>query len=344
MVPLSKSGGREPRGFESHPLRHICDHGEVLEWSNRHAWRACVASCYRGFESHPLRHICDYGGMTEINSDKIKVGLALGSGAARGIAHIGVIKALREAQIPIDFIAGTSMGSLVGACYAADPDIALLENIALSYNLRKLTQLLDPKMSIFNAGLLGGRKVEHFLKTIIGDIDISQCVIPFSAIATDLKTGTEVVINSGSLITAVRASISIPGVFVPVHYNDLYLVDGGTINPIPANVVRTMGANFIIAVNVLNAPVKRKKLGLTGNKKSDHMPGFFNTLIQSIYIMEYSIVKANLLKADILIEPDVSAVEPYEFYRGVEAIEAGYTAARKVLPEIEKLLNNFESV
>ena len=280
--------------------------------------------------------------MTKVNRDKIKVGLALGSGAARGIAHIGVLKALREAQVPINFIAGTSMGSLVGACYAADADVSLLEKIALTYNLRKLTQLLDPKMPIFRLGLLGGTKVEKFLKTIIGDIDIGQCVIPFSAIATDLKTGSEVVINSGSLINAVQASIAIPGVFVPVHHNGLYLVDGGTTNPIPANVVRAMGANFIIAVNVLNAPIKRKKLGLTGSKKSDRMPGIFNTIIQSIYIMEYGIVRANLLKADILIEPDVSAIEPYEFSRGVEAIEAGYAATTKVLPEIENLLNNFE--
>lgn len=280
--------------------------------------------------------------MTEANKTKIKVGLALGSGAARGIAHIGVIKALEEAHIPIDCIAGTSMGSLVGACYAADAKISLLEEIALTSNLKKLTELLDPKFSIFRAGLMGGKKVERFLKTIIGDIEIEKCLIPYSAIACDLKTGREIVLEQGSLINAVRASISIPGVFVPVSYNGLYLVDGGTVNPVPADVVRSMGANFVIAVNVLNDPKRRKRLGLTGDKKSNRMPSIFNTIIQSIYIMEYGIVRANLLKADILIEPDVSAIEPYEFYRGSDAIEAGYKAATTVVPEIIKLLDKFE--
>ena len=280
--------------------------------------------------------------MTEIDKTKIKVGLALGSGAAKGIAHIGVIKALQEAQIPIDYIAGTSMGSLVGACYAADAEISLLEEIALTSNLRKMRELLDPKFSIFRVGFLGGKKVEKFLKSIIGDIAIEKCVIPFSAVATDLKTGNEIVLNSGPLIKAVRASISIPGVFVPLNYNGLYLVDGGTVNPVPADVVRAMGANFIIAVNVLNDPKKRKRLGLTGDKKSDKMPTIFNTIIQSLYIMEYGIVRANLLKTDILIEPDVSAIEPYEFYRGGEAIEAGYKAAVPIVPEIQSLLSTFE--
>ena len=282
--------------------------------------------------------------MTEANKTQIKVGLALGSGAARGIAHIGVIKALEEAQVPINYIAGTSMGALVGACYAADVNISLLEEVALATNPKKLSGLLDPKFSIFRAGLLGGKKVERFLRTIIGDIDIEKCLIPYSAVACELKTGRDIALATGPLIKAVRASISIPGVFVPVSHNGLYLVDGGTVNPVPADVVRSMGANFIIAVNVLNDPKKRPRLGLTGDKKSDRMPSIFNTIIQSLYIMEYGIVRANLLKADILIEPDVSAIEPYEFYRGSYAIEAGYKAALAVMPEIKNLLEQFEHV
>ncbi len=277
-----------------------------------------------------------------MNKTQIKVGLALGSGAARGIAHIGVIKALEEAQVPINYIAGTSMGALVGACYAVDANISLLEEIALATTPKKLSGLLDPKFSIFRAGLLGGKKVERFLRDIIGDIDIEKCLIPYSAVACELKTGRDIVLATGPLIKAVRASISIPGVFVPVLYNGLYLVDGGTVNPVPADVVRSMGANFIIAVNVLNDPKKRPRLGLTGDKKSDRMPSIFNTIIQSLYVMEYGIVRANLLKADILIEPDVSAIESYEFYRGSYAIEAGYKAALPVMPEIKNLLEQFE--
>ena len=270
----------------------------------------------------------------------LKIGLALGSGAALGMAHIGVIKALLEADIPIDMIAGTSMGALVGACYAADGQIEDVEELALTANLRKITHLLDPKFTLIRAGFLHGKRVEGFLKPIIGDRDVNQCKIPFAAVATDIHSAQQVVITQGSLIKAVRASISIPGVFVPVNYDGRYLVDGGAINPVPADVVKSMGATFIIAVNVLNDPRKRIHLGLTGSKKSRRAPGIMNTLIQSIYIMEYEMVRASILKADIIIEPDVSNIEVYEFHRGPEAIEAGYRAAVAVIPEIKRLLDS----
>jgi NTE family protein len=276
--------------------------------------------------------------MTEIIVTKAKIGLALGSGAAKGMAHIGVIKALREANIPIDFIAGTSMGALVGACYAVNRELAVLEQMALTSNLRKLTRLLDPKFTFIRVGLLHGGRVENFLKPLIGDVDFKRCKIPFAAVAAEINTGAEVVLNEGSLLKAVRASISIPVVFVPVNYNGVYLVDGGVINPVPADIVRSMGATFTIAVNVLNDPQRRRHLGLTGSKKSDKAPSLMNSLVQSLYIMEYEIVRSSILKADILIEPDVSSIEPYEFYRGADAIEAGYKAAQAVMPEIKKLL------
>ena len=277
--------------------------------------------------------------ITDIGS-KTKVGLALGSGAARGIAHIGVIKALREEGIPIDIIAGTSMGSIVGACYAIDGEISLIEEIAITSNLRKLTGLLDPKFTFFGSGILSGGRVENLLKSIIGERDFRGLSVPFAAVATDINTGDEVIIREGSLIKAVRASISIPVVFVPVKYNDHYLVDGGIVNPVPADVVQYMGANFTIAVNVLNDPKRCKHLGITGDKKSPKSPSLFNTLIQSFYIMEYEIIRSSILKADIIIEPDVTGIEVYEFYRGPEAIEAGYKAAKAVIPEIKNLLSN----
>lgn len=278
--------------------------------------------------------------MTELTNTNEKIGLALGSGAAKGMAHIGVLKALNEAKIPIDFIAGTSMGALVGACYAVDGELAVLEEMALSYNLRKLTRLLDPKFTFIRVGLLKGSRVEDFLKPLIGDIDFKRCKIPFSAVAAELQTGSEVILNSGSLLKAVRASISIPVVFVPVNYDGVYLVDGGVINPVPADVVRSMGATYTIAVNVLNNPQQRRRLGLTGSKGSLKAPSLMNALVQSLYIMEYEMVRASILKADILIEPDVSNIEPYEFYRGSDAIEAGYNATQAVMPEIIKLLSS----
>ncbi|MBN1376364.1 MAG: patatin-like phospholipase family protein [Dehalococcoidia bacterium] len=278
--------------------------------------------------------------MTESTNLKAKIGLALGSGAAKGIAHIGVIKALNEAQIPIDYIAGTSMGALVGACYSVNADLEVLEEIALTYNLNKLARLLDPRFAFIRVGLLRGNRIENFLKPIIGDVDFSRCKIPFSAVASEIKTGTEIILQEGSLLKAVRASISIPVVFEPVDYNGIYLVDGGVCNPVPADIVRSMGATFTIAVNVLNHPKRLRRLGLTGNKKSEKAPSLMNSLIQSIYIMEYEMVRSSILKADILIEPDVSNIEPYEFYRGANAIEAGYKAAQDVIPEIKKLLKS----
>ena len=272
----------------------------------------------------------------------MKVGLALGSGAALGIAHVGVIKALKEAGIPVHLVAGTSMGALVGACYAIDGEIAHVEEIARASNLRKIAQLLDPKFSLISMGFLRGKRVENFLKPIIGDVTIDKCKIPYAAVATDIFTATEVVIQQGSLLKAVRASISIPVVFVPLKHEGRFLVDGGILNPVPADVARSMGATFTIAVNVLNNPRKRRQSGLLGTQKPGKPPGMMNTLVQSIYIMEYEITRASILKADIIIEPDVSNIEPYAFHRGPEAIDAGYKAAVAVIPEIKKLLNKSE--
>ncbi|MDD5399280.1 MAG: patatin-like phospholipase family protein [Dehalococcoidia bacterium] len=278
-----------------------------------------------------------------MNQD-VKIGLALGSGAALGLAHIGVIKALREADIPIDMIAGTSMGALVGACYAADGQIEDVEELALSTNLRKITHLLDPKFTFIRVGFLTGNRVENFLKPIIGDRNISDCKIPFAAVAADIQSAEQVILSQGSLLKAVRASISIPVVFVPVNYSGRFLVDGGTLNPVPADVVRSMGATFTIAVNVLNNPRERIHLGLTGNKESTRAPGIMNTLLQSFYLMEYEMVRASILKADIMIEPDVRNIEIYEFHRGQEAIAAGYKAAQDVMPEINRMLSSDETV
>jgi NTE family protein len=191
--------------------------------------------------------------------------------------------------------------------------------------------------------MLYGKRVENFLKPIVGDVTIDKCKIPFSAVATDIFTATQVILSEGSLLKAVRASISIPVVFVPLKYQGRFLVDGGILNPVPADVARTMGASFTIAVNVLNDPRKRRQSGVIGPQKPGKAPSIMNTLVQSIYIMEYEITRSSILKADVIIEPDVSNIEPYAFYRGQEAIEAGYRAAVAVIPEIKKLLNKSES-
>ncbi|MCK4528592.1 patatin-like phospholipase family protein [candidate division WOR-3 bacterium] len=183
-----------------------------------------------------------------------KIGLALGSGAARGFAHIGVLKVFDEEKIPIDFIAGTSIGALIGAIYASGISAREIEEIVLNLDRKKTTSLFTP--TIPYSGLVEGKRITEFIKSIIGNPNIEDLKIPFAAIATDVMSGREVIFTKGSTVEAVRASISIPGIFTPCKYNGNFLADGGLVNPLPVNCVREMGADFIIAVNVLPSPEK----------------------------------------------------------------------------------------
>jgi NTE family protein len=184
-----------------------------------------------------------------------KIGLALGSGSARGWAHIGVIRALNDAGVQLDCVAGTSIGALVGAVYASG-NIDSLEEVVLKLDWKQIAYFLDvvfPK-----SGLIDGNKVADFIRTHVEEINIEELPLPFSAISTNLATGSEVVIQKGDIIEAVRASISVPGIFTPVRKNGTILVDGGLVNPVPVNVVRKMGADFVIAID-LNHDIVGKK-------------------------------------------------------------------------------------
>ncbi len=177
-----------------------------------------------------------------------KIGLALGSGGWRGLAHIGVIKCLIQNGYEIDFIAGCSVGALVGGMYAATKDINKVENLVNNIKTKNiLSLLLDPAAK---HGLIkGNRLTEYFLK-ITDNINIEDMPIKYSAVATDVLAGEPVIINKGSLAIAMRASGSIPFVFKPVLYNNKYIVDGGTSEPVPVSVVRAMGADIVIGVNL----------------------------------------------------------------------------------------------
>ena len=185
-----------------------------------------------------------------------KIGLALGSGSARGWAHIGVIKALNEAGIRLDYVAGTSAGAVVGAVYASGR-IDSLKDVVLQLDWKKITFLLDvvfPK-----CGLIDGNKIAEFIRCNVEEKNIEDLHLPFCAVSTDLATGNEVVINDGDIIEAVRASISIPGIFTPVKRNSAILVDGGLVNPVPVSVVREMGADFVIAVNLNHGIIAKRR-------------------------------------------------------------------------------------
>jgi len=179
---------------------------------------------------------------------KTKIGLTLGSGAARGLTHIGVLKALDELDIKIDCISGTSIGALIGAGYAMGMSWQEMEEIALKTDWKLMTKIFSPTLSL--SSLTNDRYLNEFLKGIFGDITFEDLKISLGVVAADIESGKMLVINSGSILKAVRASISIPVIFSPVSYESYHLVDGGLVNPTPVDVTRTMGADKIIAVNL----------------------------------------------------------------------------------------------
>lgn len=196
------------------------------------------------------------------------VGLALGSGSSRGWAHIGVIEALREAKIPIDFIAGCSVGGYVGALYAAD-SLESLKAFVLKMNGKKVFSYFDVVFP--RSGLLNGTKRVRELFSMHTDVtDFSQLKIPVAMVAADLKTGDKVVLTSGSLLDALRATMSIPGLFAPARIRGRFLVDGALVDPVPVGVARAMGADVVIAVDLAGGLASRKKQGDPPLKASIH--------------------------------------------------------------------------
>ena len=262
---------------------------------------------------------------------KRKVGLALGGGAARGLAHIGVLEVLEKEGIPIDMIAGTSAGAAIGALYAEGKDPGLIKDLATGMSWRRLAPLVD--LALPKTGFIEGKRLKKLLKLTIGDISFADLRIPLACVATDIMTGEEIVIDQGSVLEAVRASISIPVIFAVARWKGRYLVDGGLVNPVPVSVLKRMGADVIIAVNVMPDPVTRiqqvEKLGKLN---------IVNVIMQSIYISSYFLVESCLKEADIVIEPQVVQIGSVDFRRIQECILRGEWAAQDVIPEIKKRL------
>ncbi|MFA5309471.1 MAG: patatin-like phospholipase family protein [Dehalococcoidales bacterium] len=271
------------------------------------------------------------------NTPKKKVGLALSGGAARGMAHVGVLDVLHEAGIPIDMIAGTSAGAVMGAVYASGMDMQKMIEKALDAKWKKFTPLVDP--SFPKTGLLKGAKIKSLLASFMGgELDFKDLKIPFTCVATDIDTGEEVLMDRGPLLDALRATISVPGIFAIVERGGRYLVDGGLTTPVPVHVVKNMGADFIIAVNV-NADVS-DRMGKSGIKrvKKHKEPNILSILMQSFYITTYSLARRTMEEADVIIEPDMPHIGTSDFSKAEEMIEKGRQAARAALPEIRRKL------
>ena len=267
---------------------------------------------------------------------KGKVGLALGGGAARGIAHIGVLNILEKEGIPIDVIAGTSAGAIVGSLYARSKNAALIKEKIAGMSGRRLTRLIDPALP--RTGFIKGEKFSDLMESFLGgNIKFSDLLIPFACTATDIDTGEAVVLDRGSVIEAVRASISLPGIFTVVKWGGRYLVDGSLTNPVPVNLAQKMGADFVIAVNVIPGVLDRFHRSEESTKGARE-PNIIHVLLQSIHIGTYSLVKSSLEKADVVIEPDVVHIGAAEFHHAQEGIRLGELAAQEAVPEIRSRL------
>jgi NTE family protein len=306
----------------------------------------------------PDQHLIPITFNNNLSNNK-KIGLALGGGAAKGLAHIGVLKALDEANIQIDFVAGSSMGALIGAAYVAGIPIDSIEQIALKIEKGDIIKLIDP--TIPTSGFINGKKIEDFLLTHLGNKKIEDTQIPFSVTAADILTGKQYIINKGDLVKAVRTSISIPAVFDPQKYHDITLVDGGLIDPIPMNAVMEMGAEFIIAVNVLVPPdISHEATEISfinGDSIKSEINGpfsFFQTsgdtnnpniiqIIQKTVMISQAKIaqfQIDLYKPDLLIEPDTRNINSWDFLKAERAIELGYKATIKALTEYNRKVNN----
>jgi NTE family protein len=262
----------------------------------------------------------DYKQIIE-SKDRPKIALVLGGGAARGFAHVGVIRALEQERIPIDMIIGTSVGSLIGAMYAADKNSFELEWTAFKL---ESGDIFDYNLlsAVTGMGLVKGDRLEDFVKDKVKVSRIEQLKIPFAAVATDLNLGTKVVISQGSIAKAVHASSAIPGVFKPVEYNGKLLVDGGVIENIPISVAREMGADIVIAVDI------------SENVTNYNITNIVDVIIQSVNIMFNENVNAHKKDADVLISPKVGDVAMLDFNQKKRCMQAGIEAVQLAMPYI----------
>ena len=265
-------------------------------------------------------------GLENTHSNRKKVGLALGSGAARGLAHIGVLRVLEREGIPVDMITGTSIGAIVGALYAQGKKADEILEIARDFGTHRLSYLVD--ISLPRTGLIKGKKLDDKLAQLYAGEEFKDLKLPFKCMATDIDTGKVVIMDKGLVWTAVRASISLPVILAVMKRENKYLVDGGLVDPVPVDLVRGMGADIVIAVNVM--PETRNK--------SESEPGIFEVVTQTISIMNSHLIKESMEGADIVIVPDVGRFKLSDFHKVDECVEAGEEAADNAVPGIRRLL------
>lgn len=295
------------------------------------------------------------------------IGLVLGGGAARGFAHIGVLRTLLAKGFKPDIITGTSIGAVIGGCYAADK-LDEVEAWGKSLTRRSLFSYLD--VSFSGSGLISGSRLAEKIADAIGDLAIDKLPIRYAAIATEIGTGHEIWITRGRLADAMRASYALPGIFSPVQIGERWLVDGALVNPVPVSVARALGARLVIAVNVNTdmfgrgaaipdqgavpePPIEeevasRGLFGLFGSEKtvrrrffgSAGRPGLSTVMVEAFNIMQDRITRARLAgdPPDVLISPRIGRVGLFDFHRAEEAIAIGAEAAERALEGLDEVV------
>ncbi|WP_256750487.1 patatin family protein [Mesorhizobium sp. Mes31] len=296
------------------------------------------------------------GGASEPKpAKKTGISLALGGGCARGWAHIGVLRALDEAGIELSMIAGTSIGALVGGCYLAGK-LDELEDFARSLTRRRIFGLLD--LNLRGSGLFGGMKLDARLREHVAGVRFEDLPKPFVAVTSEIRTGHEIWLSSGSLITAMRASYALPGVFEPVNCNGRVLVDGALVNPVPVSVCRAYEQPLVVAVNLHydlfgRAAVIKHSAGELVVEKDAPRPGQVDMERQSretrlgitgVMVEAFNIIQDRISRArlagdppDMSLQPKLSHIGLTEFHRADEAIRLGYEATMAQIGELTRL-------
>jgi len=277
---------------------------------------------------------------------KATVALALGGGAARGWAHIGVLRALDEEGIEVGMIAGTSIGALVGGCYLAGK-LDELEAFARSLTMRRIASLLD--LTIGGGGLLGGMRLTKRMQEHLEGLTVEELPKPFVAVASELNSGHEVWIDGGSLITALRASYALPGIFEPIRCNNRTLIDGALVNPVPVSVCRAYEQPLVMAVNLhydvfgRSAVVKHKastpEQASADTARAPNKLGLTSVMVQAFNIIQDRISRARLAgdPPDLALHPRLSDIGLSEFHRAGEAIDRGYQETKSRVSEIRRM-------
>ncbi|MBP2688236.1 MAG: Patatin [Deltaproteobacteria bacterium] len=254
----------------------------------------------------------------------VKVAVVLGGGAAKGFAHVGVLKVLEANRVPVHMVVGTSVGSLVGSLYAYGYSSYDLQKVAMGLEKGDLADLTVP-----DNGFVKGEKLEAYVNRMVRDTTMEHLRTPFYAVATDIGSGQETVFGKGNTGSAVRASCAIPGVFRPVRIGDRTYVDGGLVSPVAVDAARRMGANVVIAVDI------------TGDVDGSVPEGTLDTIFHSINVMYSKIAADQLSRADVVIRPKVGYIASGDFTKRHEAILEGEKAAQEALSRIQALLAEF---